>query len=576
MPGFLITNLQTDCFPFAEIQDNCIKETIENQKYTIRRNVIKRFYNDRIFADSEDYIIIVDGVILNIKNLCGCGSGSEWTEFVKKAIEQDERKYFDKFRGSFCGAHYNKREDRWLVYTDIMSTKPVFYYCRDGVFIVSEDYNLIPQIMRDNGIIYSIDEDAIYDELTYGYMIGDRTYIKEIKKVPYGSYIDIFGGEISLHRYYDFYYNNRDISVNEEDIIDRLDELFKEAIKLEFEKEKEYGYSHLVTLSGGCDSRMDAWVGYKMGYTDMCTLCICEADMLDERCAKQVAQALNAEFVLKTLNGGGFLTDFRDMARKINGLVSHTGIGILDSALKIIDKNRYAILHTGELGDVVIGTYYDGITASKDFVIKSDILRDRVKDLYDSESVCPEKFLMINRGFNGCIGTWMPLSHCYESVSPFLYRELFEFCICSVPHNIRKDRKLYDKWVIAKWPTAGNIPLERYYGGKVTDSKIKRYINVVKYYGPLKCMDWALRKVGIRKKRMRFDKSMNPVDKWYADNQPLREELDSYFKASYTRIRRAGVINLTVMDDMEMLYHKGEAADKIKVITALSELDLIV
>lgn len=44
------------------------------------------------------------------------------------------------------------------------------------------------------------------------------------------------------------------------DLIDMLDEKFRAVVKLEFDKDIEYGYKYLVDLSGGLDSRMTSWV----------------------------------------------------------------------------------------------------------------------------------------------------------------------------------------------------------------------------------------------------------------------------------------------------------------------------
>lgn len=573
MPGFLISNITTEKVPY--IFENCchICEKIGNREYTINRNVISKFSNDRLFFEANDYIVILDGVILNKSELLKDQENAKWGEYVLKKIESDPL-YFDMFRGTFCGAHYDKKQQKWLIYTDIMSTKPLFYYFDKEHFIISEDMLVIVDILKENGIPYRIDDKAVYDDLTYGYMIGNRTLIDSIKKVPYGSYVEYSNKELKISRYYDFEYNVGHNVLDEREIIEKMDLLFKKAIELEFEKDKEYGYSHFVTLSGGCDSRMDTWIAKSMGYDDILNVCICEADMLDEKCAKKVSQKIGTEFVVKTLNGGGFLSNFRDIAAKGYGLVNYAGISPLVSVLNIVDKEKFGLVHTGELGDVVVGTYYDKMYAPRDFVVHSALNGSKVEDLYDESEELPEKFLMRNRGFNGCIGTWLTQGHYFETISPFLYREFFEYCIANIPHDMRKSHYIYNKWIIEKWPDLGAVPFERFYGGKITDSRLKKYYLIIRHYGIAKCLDWALRKMGVNKKRRRFDKTMNPMDKWYCENSELRDTLNDYYSKTMVALKDAKIISEEICHDIQNQYENGAMDEKMSTITVLSALEL--
>lgn len=74
---------------------------------------------------------------------------------------------------------------------------------------------------------------------------------------------------------------------------------FKNAIKRAFEKDLEYGYKHLVALSGGLDSRMTAWVAHTMGYTNMLNYTFSQTDYLDEKVPKQITDKLKQSGCLK-------------------------------------------------------------------------------------------------------------------------------------------------------------------------------------------------------------------------------------------------------------------------------------
>ncbi len=127
MPGFLISNIRTEKYPYLLKDCRGIKESIETTKYTIKRNVLAKFQKDRIFAESGDLIVILDGVILNKRDLLSKSDNDNWEDYVVSSIKSNP-KYFNSFRGSFSGAHYERDRDRWVIFTDFMSTKPIFYY----------------------------------------------------------------------------------------------------------------------------------------------------------------------------------------------------------------------------------------------------------------------------------------------------------------------------------------------------------------------------------------------------------------------------------------------------------------
>ena len=70
-------------------------------------------------------------------------------------------------------------------------------------------------------------------------------------------------------------------------------------MKRVFEKDLEYGYKHLVALSGGLDSRMTAWVGHNMGYTNMLNYTFSQTDYLDETVPKEITDTLKVNGCLK-------------------------------------------------------------------------------------------------------------------------------------------------------------------------------------------------------------------------------------------------------------------------------------
>lgn len=68
MPGFYITN----CAPIPPANDTtakCVQEQMQLDAFTICRNTRDQFLDDKLFYQDEAYIIVLEGVILNKKEL---------------------------------------------------------------------------------------------------------------------------------------------------------------------------------------------------------------------------------------------------------------------------------------------------------------------------------------------------------------------------------------------------------------------------------------------------------------------------------------------------------------------------
>lgn len=120
-----------------------------------------------------------------------------------------------------------------------------------------------------------------------------------------GKYIKIENNKFEIKTYYELD-NTPNYNQTEDEIIDNINELFRNAVKLEFEKDKEYRYKHIVALSGGLDSRMTTWVAHDMGYTDQLNYTFSQSDYLDETIAKEIARDLEHEWIFKFLDNGVF------------------------------------------------------------------------------------------------------------------------------------------------------------------------------------------------------------------------------------------------------------------------------
>jgi len=102
-------------------------------------------------------------------------------------------------------------------------------------------------------------------------MHENKTLASEVKQIGAGEWAVYLNNHLKINSYY----NLKDIQEttdSKETIIEQLDSLFREAIRLEFEKDKTNNYISLTTMSGGLDSRMTALIAHKMGYDNQILL----------------------------------------------------------------------------------------------------------------------------------------------------------------------------------------------------------------------------------------------------------------------------------------------------------------
>ena len=569
MPGFFVCNKKLDIELSNAFDNRCVREEIYDDKYTVKRNTLNKFIDDKVFKRIEDYIVITEGVFLNKQSLCDTYN-SPWCDVLLTLIKENDHFYFDKLRGNFSGGHYNTEKDEWVFYTNPAEEKPVFYYADKGLFMVASELGYIVSALRKLGIEYHVDEDAFYNILTFGYMVSDRTFIKECKKLPYGSFLVCKDGSVEVNEYYKI---NNELNLletwSDNDLIEEWDRLFTEAVILSGRKDDEYGYSHVIELSGGVDSRMTTWVAAHNGINPILNISYTQTDSLDEKIAKQVSQSLGTELLVKSLNSGMMLLDYENVTHMNYGLSLYPGIAHTDSILKILNFDNLGAINTGTFGGVfdkdpdyitLEGAYSQKLCHR----IKDSDLRDRKKENF-------ELYKVRNREFRGNVCSQIALYNYSEVISPFLYRDFVDFYF-RIPYEKRKNDYIYIKWIAAKYPEAAKIPVERFQNGLMTDSMLMKKIRKIRYYGIKKTCQYILWKLHIIPdiNNSMKGKSMNPFDSWYENVPVIKKNMDVYSNTVLQQEKSERLLTEQMFSDALELYNTGTAREKTQVITAIA------
>lgn len=587
MPGF-IAHIGKEKIGFAsETRRKLVTAYIDGHEFQIERRVVDKFMNDRLFVDTDKYLVVVEGIVVNNHELMRQYNVSSWLDCVIAMYEQKGDDFFNAFRGSFSGVFYDKQQDKWLIYTNHIGDKQVFIYQTTEGYIFASEIGFIVDTAKKNKLPITIDETGAYMSLTFGFCIEDVTLVKEIRKLCAGHYLKLQDGKLEDIEYHRF--SNKPRKMTQQEAVEGIDKYFRQAIKRAFDKDKEYGYRHIACLSGGLDSRMTIWVAHEMGYSDQLNITYSQSGYLDFSIAQQIAIDLHHDWLFKPLDGGDAIIKYRFLPWMTYGSACLLGHGY--SMEKLIDYDDFGIIHTGQLGDVVIGSYlkkmeYGQVPKITDGAY-SEELRGRIESYqlrYEYED--SEVFMMYNRGFCGISQGLLTFQENSESYSPFTDVDFFEFCY-SIPLELRFNHKIYFDWILDKYPAAAEYVWEN------TRAKIHRIENhktrtmrVLGYEVPHYSERVAFRRylrgfirrrLGLQKKgekrktiTMTSNYNMNPVDYWYNTNPKFKEFIDEFWEENNSLIP-----DTQLKEDMAHLYKDCVVYDKLQCLSVLSAIKLI-
>lgn len=545
------------------------KQDKKEKSFSVEYTTSSKFQNDKVNFEDDDYYILLDGIVLNKKVLFENCHNISWAEYLVNSYKKLGADFFKNLKGSYYGFLFDKNKNKWIVFSDHISSKPIFFYEGADKIVFSNNYTELIEYLKNNGATVTLNEQGAYLLLSYGYVFEDITITNEIKRLMVGYYVKVQNTKITRHKF--FQLRNEPIEISEEDAIEQIDIRFREAVKLAFEKDKEYGYKHIACLSGGLDSRMTVWVANDMGYNNQLNLTFSQSNYLDETIAKQIAADLKHEWLFKALDNGNFLKNIDETTRISGGNVLYYGLAHALSLYDYVNFDNLGIIHSGQLAFALSGLHY----SSLDTNIKGKIgdgaysnsllgrLNLNFKEDYENEEILKAYI----RGFYGTNQGNSSEQLFSETYSPFYDIDFMEFAL-TIPIKLRYKHNLYKKWIIKKYPGAAKyvweadkVPINYPYWIKVKGRKI-----------PLKQIPLiVLSRMGYKKYGTSTINHMNPLKYWYDTNNDLKKYLDTYFENhihlldSYPELSKQCI----------KLYKESRRTENIQVLSLLSAVKKI-
>lgn len=127
--------------------------------YNIFVNVMNKFEKDTVFRFEKGKICLLDGVILNKKELLEEKRESIWQKLFEKLVLQEN--FPSVLRGCFNGGIYDGNKKVFTVYTNHVGDRPVYYYFHKDKMLISSNYNYMLKVLKYNSISLTADEMAV-------------------------------------------------------------------------------------------------------------------------------------------------------------------------------------------------------------------------------------------------------------------------------------------------------------------------------------------------------------------------------------------------------------------------------
>lgn len=536
MPGFFITNEKNASTAFRKIaRTSLLHDDAIVDGWTVSRDVLDRFGEHKVFFEDADILVITDGIITNAHHL----GILEHPEGLGGWI-RDQRKtdplFFKRFCGSFSGAIWDREAKEWTIYTSPTGDRAVFYWldAEKQRVIVGSQMNFVTDTMKRLGIPRIPDEQGLKNFLNFGYFTDTHTGVQGVRRLYPGDYLSLRAAYAETKSYITFAEKNLP-DKNIEAAITSLHEAFMSTLEDGVFWNQRYGYTGLVDLSGGADTRIIYFALQHLAPKSFETLTYAQIGSRDHTIAKRIAQDANTPWHFMALDSPQFLTEVDTLMLMNNGVSYYFGITGGKQMLEKLASSQYGVEWTGIAGDIHEGSM---LTENGEQVPQVRIERFRLSRHFPymptkgnadiSRFATNDRFWFVTRGFLAAASTNFIRQYYTEPLMPLVdnafLRELFDISWKQRVHD-----KIQMRWLkrefpeSVKYPHSGTgLPLSReFYPWHVLERKIHTAFSVIK----------------AKRKGTPTVNNMNPLDYWWETQEKIREELIRYYRDSISAVR---------------------------------------
>lgn len=197
--------------------------------------------------------------------------------------------------GMFAFAIWDEKQDKLFFARDRVGKKPLLYY-HDGLhFCFASEFSAL---LACGLVDKNINNEAIHQYLTFGYVPAPETIYKKVFKVLPANYGIFQNGKLKLKKYWDLDYS-RKIVISEKEATQELTRLLKRATSMRLVSDVPLG----AFLSGGVDSStIVALMSQLSSKVKTFSIGFDDADFSELKYARNIARRFNTdhnEFIVK-------------------------------------------------------------------------------------------------------------------------------------------------------------------------------------------------------------------------------------------------------------------------------------
>jgi asparagine synthase (glutamine-hydrolysing) len=168
------------------------------------------------------------------------------TEILPHLYEDEGIAFAARLNGIFAFALFDRARGKLFLVRDPLGVKPLVYSVRDGMLAFGSEAKAV---LASGLVRADIDEASLHLSMNVRYVPGDRTFFRDIKRLPPGHVLEFADGRPRLSSYADIDWTP-DQSLSTGDWLEGIRSHYQAAVKRQLISDVPVG----VSLSGGIDS----------------------------------------------------------------------------------------------------------------------------------------------------------------------------------------------------------------------------------------------------------------------------------------------------------------------------------
>jgi hypothetical protein len=197
-------------------------------------------------ARMEGHVLLLEGELYEIGNR-SIGSQTRVQSILLQRFLEDSAGFPNSLNGEFNIVIYNANTRQLVIFSDHLSSRPMFYFESDGELLFGSEKKALLCLLPNTA---EIDEIGLLQLFAHEHNVGDRTFITGVKRLPPGSRLTFSDGRVRVEPWYSLTFGAGNPPSFDSAVEEGAAEL-THATRKRWRSERRI----ILTLSGGLDSR---------------------------------------------------------------------------------------------------------------------------------------------------------------------------------------------------------------------------------------------------------------------------------------------------------------------------------